>query len=221
MLTTLIALPDDFDADTEPPLLLWGICELTGKVTGQGCTDIESIRPIGGGGLEDPITIRDPNPSVLTDLPVGPANYIVGLFAKVGEVELKAFKRFVVNGAENPNLNPTISELLVNDEPLTEPIVIEPEKKYKLEVRVSEDSAQTYIDLSPTGGGSEKTEELFISWFSSAGGFEKDRSLAPPFENEWKAPGKRPGSGEVRFWIVLHDSREGVDWETFSFSFAP
>ncbi|MBI2062020.1 MAG: hypothetical protein HYT87_20085 [Nitrospirae bacterium] len=239
-LSALVALPDDFDPSAPPPLLLWGLCELTGTVTGQSCADPESAKVLGAGGPEESIPIADPTPPPpilsgdgeknhqgisappefsMQPLPV-PVPFLIGLFAKAGDREMKAFKRFIVSGSTNPNRNPVITDVMIDGAPLADLSALEPEREYTLEVQVPEDAAQSYADLSPTGGGREKTEDLFIAWFSTAEGLEKDRSFGVPYENKWRAPRKPPESGKVRFWVVLHDSREGVDWKSFDLTFA-
>jgi hypothetical protein len=63
-----------------------------------------------------------------------------------------------------------------------------------------------------------RREEMRVSWFSSAGLFDRDRTgrgeedVARSSENDWTAP-DAPGS--VRLWVVLRDSRGGVAWRSF------
>jgi hypothetical protein len=57
-------------------------------------------------------------------------------------------------------------------------------------------------------------ERLYVSWFTTGGGFTADRSgndgtPEDPFENEWLPP--RDG-GRFHLWVVAHDIRGGVSW---------
>lgn len=58
----------------------------------------------------------------------------------------------------------------------------------------------------------EETEVLQVSWFATAGHWATDRSTgATKANNTWEAP---PTAGPVQLWVVLRDSRGGVDFET-------
>jgi len=61
-------------------------------------------------------------------------------------------------------------------------------------------------------------ESLRVSWFASAGSFLKDNTGRGEDEpdlfarNDWTAP---LDSGIVHFWVVLRDSRGGIDFSSF------
>jgi len=64
-------------------------------------------------------------------------------------------------------------------------------------------------------------EAMRVSWFATAGKFEHDRTGRGEYETEtmtenlWTAP---PETGVVHFWVVLRDSRGGVDFASFDSS---
>src|SRR4029079_6047758 len=61
-------------------------------------------------------------------------------------------------------------------------------------------------------------ESLRVSWFASAGSFTKDTTGRGEEEpelfarNDWTAPRE---SGNAHFWVVLRDSRGGIDFASF------
>lgn len=64
----------------------------------------------------------------------------------------------------------------------------------------------------------EQREALRVSWYATAGRFEHDRTgrdgadTSLDSENEWTAP-EQPGF--VHLWVVLRDSRGGVDYRGY------
>jgi len=67
-------------------------------------------------------------------------------------------------------------------------------------------------------------ESLRVSWFASAGSFTKDTTGRGEEEpelfarNDWTAPQE---SGAVHFWMVLRDSRGGVDFRETTIEVTP
>jgi hypothetical protein len=61
-------------------------------------------------------------------------------------------------------------------------------------------------------------ESLRVSWFATAGSFPKDTTGRGEEEtelfarNDWTAPDV---AGDVHFWVVLRDSRGGLDFKAF------
>jgi hypothetical protein len=77
----------------------------------------------------------------------------------------------------------------------------------------SPESAESYVTIDVMRQSlDERAEKLWVSWFSTAGGFEQDVSTtgdgAAATENVWHAPAF---SGTFYLWVVLHDDRGGVD----------
>jgi hypothetical protein len=62
-------------------------------------------------------------------------------------------------------------------------------------------------------------ESLRVSWFATAGSFDHDRTgvgetdTATVTDDNWTAP---TATGMVTIWVVLRDSRGGVDWKSYT-----
>ena len=69
-----------------------------------------------------------------------------------------------------------------------------------------------------------RRESMRVSWFSTAGTFDADRTGRTEAETEtrtangWLAP---PAPGPATIWIVLRDSRGGVDFATYPVTIVP
>jgi len=64
----------------------------------------------------------------------------------------------------------------------------------------------------------DRRESMRVSWYSSLGTFDHDRSgrdedraAIPYIDNTWAAPS---GAAEVRIWVVLRDDRGGVAYRS-------
>ena len=89
----------------------------------------------------------------------------------------------------------------------------------------SADSAETYpVFDSASQSLVDQREALWISWFATAGAFDDSttgRGEDDPTawsDNSWQSPAV---AGEVSLWLVLHDSRGGVDFATYTMTVAP
>jgi hypothetical protein len=60
---------------------------------------------------------------------------------------------------------------------------------------------------------STQTETVTVSWFATAGTFATDRSKPDSGDNTWTTP-STPTAG-VAMWVVLHDDRGGVSWQSY------
>ncbi len=77
--------------------------------------------------------------------------------------------------------------------------------------------SEPYVDLDPvTHTIVARREGIRVSWFSTAGDFEHDRTGSSEAEadvttsdNTWTAPGDK---GPVPLWVVLRDDRGGSSW---------
>jgi hypothetical protein len=89
----------------------------------------------------------------------------------------------------------------------------------------SADSAEPFVvyDLEQLALVDHR-EALRVSWFASDGDFEHDRTgrgeqeLESSTDNRWTAP-QQPGP--VQLWVVLRDSRGGVDFATYTLTVVP
>ena len=94
-----------------------------------------------------------------------------------------------------------------------------------LEASWSADAAETFpvydirsVTLSP------QREALRVSWFATSGAFDHDvsgRTADDPAltaDNVWVAPST---AGPAHLWLVLRDSRGGVDFAEYELDIAP
>ena len=118
----------------------------------------------------------------------------------IGSKTLRAF----TSGLEK-HTNPTLTELTVNGEASTDGAVTSvTAATLKLQPAWTPES----IEARPDDGG-PKNEQLLMSWFSTAGTFDKQRSFDDIPENELKLSAT---DGEVTVWVVVRDGSGGVDW---------
>ncbi|MBN2526023.1 MAG: hypothetical protein JXR76_06485 [Deltaproteobacteria bacterium] len=130
----------------------------------------------------------------------------------------------------NPNENPKIVNLVIKKSgdsiftatgvQETEPLVIPCKSKedcgakLDFEVTLSPDSLQMYHVKDETGFKPIE-EVLYVTWFTTGGDFDGDRSIADtptgPYERTWETG----GPGRYRFWAVAHDVRGGIAWKSF------
>lgn len=105
------------------------------------------------------------------------------------------------------NTNPEIASIDV-------PESVVPSSHQVLRVGWPEGSAETYAYYDPTTTAvTDRRETMRVSWFTSAGAFEHDRTGRTAderetfTENAWNAP---PRPGAVQLYVVLRDDRGGV-----------
>jgi len=149
----------------------------------------------------------------------------------VGGAGLTAFKTVTVSESTNPNANPTIERLNLNGsrlDPAVEDglgVVFCDEqgkcgRKAELQVFLTADSAQTFEAIE-LGQLETVTERLYVTWFATGGKFDADRSTSEdplgPYEVEWKPD----DFGEFNLWVVAHDVRGGVGWQTYRLEVRP
>ena len=106
-----------------------------------------------------------------------------------------------------PNANPEIGSVDV-------PESVVPSSHHVLRVAWPETSAETYAYYDPTTAlVADRHETMRVSWFTSAGAFEHDRTGRTSgeretfTENAWNAPST---TGQVELYVVLRDDRGGV-----------
>jgi hypothetical protein len=96
---------------------------------------------------------------------------------------------------------------------------IAPGQHVSLEASWSTESVETFSVYSvQTGSLSPQREAMRVSWFATAGELEHDVSgraaddAALTADNDWVAPAT---AGPVRLWLVLRDTRGGVDFAEY------
>ncbi|MDI7268674.1 MAG: hypothetical protein QME96_11840, partial [Myxococcota bacterium] len=127
-----------------------------------------------------------------------------------------AIKRVFVGGGAPPNRNPVVESLEIDGEPLVDadPSLRLPAceagscPRRTVRARYAEGSAERFVVVE-FGTPRERTEDLYMSWFATAGEFVRIRSGGTEPEVEWVQP---EGVGAVVFYFVGHDGRGGQDW---------
>ncbi len=124
------------------------------------------------------------------------------------------------------NQNPTLASLsaLVGDGPVSLD-ALPAGQRIRLVASWSPDSAETFPVFDAISQTlTDQREALWISWFVTAGAFDDSttgRTEDDPTawtENGWQSPG---AAGTVFLWLVLHDSRGGVDFAAYTLTVAP
>jgi hypothetical protein len=82
-------------------------------------------------------------------------------------------------------------------------------------------SAEAFVVFDPTSGVlAARREALSVSWYATAGAFDHDRSgraaddRGTSADDVWQSPAV--GSFAVQAWVVLRDSRGGLDFASFA-----
>ena len=124
------------------------------------------------------------------------------------------------------NQNPTLVSLsaLVGDTPaLLDSLPAG--QRIRLVATWSPDSAESYpVFDSVSQTLAEHREALWISWFITDGEFDEsvtgrqENNTEVATENAWQSPGT---AGAVYLWLVLHDSRGGADFASYTLTVVP
>ena len=120
-------------------------------------------------------------------------------------------KRLVVSTSSDPNQNPEIVGVTIDDTVLPAGAVLEvdPFQEYDFGIVLSDDSRQTFTHTLPDGSQEERVEEPFIRWYATSGVVFADTTLDPVLNTTWEAP----DSGEEgSLWSVVRDRRGGMTW---------
>ncbi len=139
---------------------------------------------------------------------------------------LSSFKAVLISNSEDPNTNPAIEYLELEGTPLDSVdngglgtiACNEADKcgtESKIGVFMTEDSFQTF-DVEEFGNIKTVDEDLYVSWFTTGGEYNADRSgsdeVLGPYEVTWKPENE----GAYTLYAVAHDTRGGVSWQTYS-----
>jgi hypothetical protein len=94
-----------------------------------------------------------------------------------------------------------------------------------LEAAWTADSAESYVKFDPASQTLvDEREALRVSWFSSDGAFDdtttgrSSADVATTSDDGWTAPAQ---PGPVHLWVVLRDSRGGVDFQSADVQVVP
>lgn len=162
------------------------------------------------GGYYQPVRVTvfgDEEPAVA----LGLERVTCSLANAAADVTRDFARRYAPN--ENPELEPIGATL--DGQPI-ELDQIPSGATITLRARWTESSAERYVRYDPALRAlTDRREWLRVSWFSTAGDFDNDRTgraedeLDSFTENRWTAP---PHGGEVHLFVVLRDARGGVDY---------
>jgi len=132
------------------------------------------------------------------------------------------------NMTYTPNVNPLIDHVTLDPDGTPTQVIgaaavtgvaVAPGATMTLELGWSTDVPESYPVWNLASRMLEThRESLRVSWFASAGSFPKDTTGRGEDEpdlfarNDWTAPAD---AGIVHFWVVLRDSRGGIDFSAF------
>jgi hypothetical protein len=129
--------------------------------------------------------------------------------------------------ASPPNKNPALARLTLDPDgtpvdlveagqPPAAPVTVSPSSPFALELAWTADTPETFpVWNAATEMLEMHREALSVSWYVTGGTFDHDRTgrdedeADQPTRNVWLAPAT---PGIVHLWVVLRDSRGGVDF---------
>ena len=125
-----------------------------------------------------------------------------------------------VGGAAPSVLSPVVAGMPAPAAP-----AIAPGQRVSLEASWSADAVETFpvYDIRNVALNQQR-EAMRVSWFATAGAFDHDvtgRAADDPAltaDNDWVAPAT---PGAVHLWLVLRDSRGGVDFAAYELDISP
>jgi hypothetical protein len=137
------------------------------------------------------------------------------------------------NARHKPNANPGIAALDMVNANATHvsfadgPITVQSGAEIALQAAFASDSAETYpVFDSDTQALVDHRESLRLFWFATDGEFAHDRTgrseddPETTSDNTWTAP-HVAGATPVHLWLVLRDSRGGVDFVGYDLTVSP
>jgi hypothetical protein len=123
---------------------------------------------------------------------------------------------------ENPQLLPLAATVAGAATPLTR---IPAGARVGLRATWAASSAETFAYFDPsTQEVTQQRESMQVAWYANAGSFDGESTgrastdMATTTDNVWTAPSR---AGAYSFWIVLRDSRGGVDWAQVDVTVVP
>jgi hypothetical protein len=137
------------------------------------------------------------------------------------------------DAAVPPNANPVISGLTATlggvVQPITDPLTDPPGLTFPRDVAtpigalVTPDAAEVYAGLDDNGNPATLTERLFLTWFVESGDTDNQRTsfisgstnFDDLLDNTWTPAATKDYPGATaRLFVVIHDSRGGVGWQS-------
>jgi hypothetical protein len=174
-------------------------CALYGPETPSG--DFRPRDPDVTGGYYQPVRA-----SLASDAAIHLQRVACKLANAPADVATEFAKRYVKNA--NPHLDVAF------------PARVASGQRVELTASFGADGAESYVVFDPASQSvAVRRESLRVSWFSSAGTFDADRTgrtaeeSATSSTNGWVAPkASGPDALVVHLWVVVRDSRGGIDF---------
>jgi hypothetical protein len=153
-----------------------------------------------------------------------PVLYLTRILCNLADAPIDVAQQFA--GTYVANANPHLGLLVARVGGNTASLAALPAgARVELEARWTADDAETYAFFDRSSQVlATKREALRVAWFASAGALDTESSgraeddLATTSQNGWLAPAL---PGTARIWVVLRDSRGGVDFATFDATLVP
>ncbi len=139
---------------------------------------------------------------------------------------LIALYRIRISEDPQRNHNPVFGPLTVGGEaqPAHATLALKPGQRVTLDVAAADDTFETYVTSTPSGGEETKTERLLAAWYSTSGRYSEPRTaLRESVKTTFTAPGGAdrddpvPSSRQGSLYVTLRDTRGGQTWAEFAF----
>jgi len=152
---------------------------------------------------------------------------MVELQVSRGEDVARGIKRIVygnfVPPEKQPNVNPGIDRITVDEQPTPQPWAAKLGQKVKLRPSSPAADKEKYWAATFTGGKRELDEYLSYSFFVTTGKLSDATTGGKPvpfvtnskltdLSSDWTPAALAEGIGGAAVWIVVHDDRGGVGW---------
>lgn len=154
------------------------------------------------------------------------------------EYSERAIKRVVYGlptpAGKEPNHNPRISKVTLNDQEMKQLVQVKLGEKVKLLPESPADDKEQYLVTTFDGGTRDLTEYLSYNFYVTHGKISNeftggkpsplvDRKTVTDLSSEWTAqlPSDTTLPQTVTFWIVVNDDRGGVGWTSWSIIVTP
>src|SRR5699024_6496334 len=111
--------------------------------------------------------------------------------AEIDFAELEVgYKRLVVRATDPPKQKPVFPEQGVDGapQPPDAPLLVRPGQRLKLHLYFDDESIETYPYLRRDGEWEERTEEPWVSWYTTGGTLTRPTTLHPFTYTDWVAP---------------------------------
>ncbi len=191
------------------------------------CSNFGPLAPASSGGTlrpSDPDATGGYYQPLRLDLDAAQAIFRERLSCGLAGASLAMAQEF--RASYTPNQNPTLVSLsALVDGTSVSLDALPASQRVGLVATWAPDSAESYpVFDSASQTIVDQSEDLWLSWFATAGAFDKSLTARPEGdtaaanENTWESPA---GAAVVFLWLVLHDSRGGADFAAYTLTVVP